>query len=64
MAKKHKHDQKHADAVISAIKQPLPVDEIQRNAYHAKTADDIPQTGELPITTLRKEIPATEVHDM
>lgn len=38
--------------------------EIRRNARHAKTADDLPENGELPIAVLRKEIPATEVHDM
>ncbi|MBR4200019.1 MAG: hypothetical protein IKQ91_01925 [Oscillospiraceae bacterium] len=54
MAKMHKHVQK----------QPLPVDEIQRNARHEKTADDIPRTGELPVITLGKDIPETELHDM
>lgn len=64
MAKQHKHNQKRAaDSFASAMKQPLPIDEIQRNAYHAKTADDIPQTGELPIVTLNKEIPVSEVHE-
>lgn len=47
-----------------AQKQPLPVDEIQRNARHEKTADDIPRTGELPIVTLGKDIPSTALHDM
>ena len=45
-------------------KQPLPADEIQRNAPHEKTADDIPRTGELPVITLGKDIPDTALHDM
>ena len=48
----------------SVQKQPLPVEEIQRNARHEKTADDLPEPGELPVRVLSKEIPATEVHDM
>ena len=47
-----------------AIRQPLPVREIQRNAPHGKTADDMPESGDLPATVLAKEIPATDVHDM
>ena len=47
-----------------AIRQPLPVQEIQRNAPHGKTADDLSQPGDLPVTVLAKEIPATDVHDM
>lgn len=47
-----------------AIRQPLPVQKIQRNAPHGKTADDLPETGELPTKILAKEIPATDVHDM
>lgn len=39
-------------------------DQISRNARHAKTPDDLPDEGDLPIAVLRKEIPATEVHDM
>ncbi len=39
-------------------------DEVSRNARHAKTPDDLPEPGDLPIAILRKEIPATEVHDM
>ena len=41
-----------------------PVDPVQMNAPHGKTADDLPQTGELPVITLEKEIPATDLHDM
>lgn len=47
-----------------AIRQPLPVKEIQRNAPHGKTADDLPDAGDLPTAILAKEIPATDVHDM
>ncbi len=47
-----------------AIRQPLPAEEIQRNAPHGKTADDLPETGELPTKILAKDIPATDVHDM
>ena len=47
-----------------AVRQPLPVQEIQRNAPHGKTADDLPGSGELPTEILAKEIPATDVHDM
>ncbi len=45
-------------------KQKLPVDRVQMNAPHGKTAGDLPQTGELPVITLEKEIPATDLHDM
>lgn len=51
---------KHADAQ----KQPLPDQTIQYHKRHEKTADDLPETGELPVITLAKEIPATELHDM
>ena len=47
-----------------AQKQPLPDREIQLRKRHEKTADDLPETGELPVMTLAKEIPATELHDM
>ncbi|MBP0976034.1 MAG: hypothetical protein J6P20_08225 [Oscillospiraceae bacterium] len=47
-----------------AQKQPLPDREIQLRKRHEKTADDLPDTGELPVITLAKEIPATEIHDM
>ena len=47
-----------------AQKQPLPDREIQLRKRHEKTADDLPETGELPVITLSKEIPATELHDM
>ena len=39
-------------------------DQICRNAPHEKTASDIPDETDLPITVLRKDIPATEIHDM
>ena len=45
-------------------KQPLPDMEIQQRKRHEKTADDLPETGELPVITLAKEIPSTEIHDM
>ena len=51
---------KHSDAE----KQPLPDQTIQYHKRHEKTADDLPETGELPVITLAKEIPATELHDM
>ncbi|MCQ2408731.1 MAG: hypothetical protein MJ065_09445 [Oscillospiraceae bacterium] len=47
-----------------ARKQKLPVDRAQKNALHGKTADDLPKTGELPVITLEKEIPATDLHEM
>ena len=47
-----------------AKKQPLPDQTIQNHNRHEKTADDLPETGELPVITLAKEIPATELHDM
>lgn len=49
---------------MSAIRQPLPVDEIQANARHGKTVSQLPDTGELPIITLEKTIPSTDLHDM
>ena len=55
---------KHSIAGAHAIRQPLPVDEIQRRSPHGKTADDLPQQGDLPTQILEKEIPATDVHDM
>ena len=45
-------------------RQPLPADEIQRNARRGKTPDDLPQPDDLPITVLEKEIPATDLHEM
>ena len=47
-----------------AQKQPLPDREIQYQNPHEKTAQNLPETGELPIITLAKEIPASEIHDM
>ena len=47
-----------------AIRQPLPEAIIQRNAPHGKTADDLPESGDMPTEILAKEIPATDVHDM
>lgn len=49
---------------FSAIRQPLPVDEIQANARHGKTVSHLPETGELPIITLEKTIPKSDLHDM
>ena len=49
---------------IPARKHPLPDNEIQRNARHGKTASHLPETGELPVVTLEKEIPKTDLHDM
>ena len=47
-----------------AQKQPLPDQTVQYYKRHEKTADDLPEPGELPVITLQKEIPATEQHDM
>ena len=47
-----------------AIRQPLPDQKIARSAPHGKTADDLPEQGDLPTEILAKEIPATDVHDM
>ena len=47
-----------------AVKQPLPNDEIMRNARHGKTSDCLPEPGDLPIRVLEKEIPKTDLHDM
>lgn len=47
-----------------AQKQTLPDREIQYQNPHEKTAQNLPETGELPIITLAKEIPASEIHDM
>ena len=55
---------KKRSAGAHAIRQPLPDEAIQRNAPHGKTADDLPDPGDLPVTVLAKEIPATDVHDM
>ena len=55
---------KNGSAGAHAIRQPLPVDAIQRSAPHGKTADDLPEPGDLPTAILAKEIPATDVHDM
>ena len=49
---------------FSAIRQPLPVNEIQANAQHGKTVSHLPDTGELPIITLEKTIPKSDLHDM
>lgn len=49
---------------FSAIRQPLPADEIQANARHGKTVSHLPETGELPIITLEKTIPKSDLHDM
>ena len=49
---------------ITARKQPLPDAEIQRNARHGKTAENLPETGELPVETLEKEIPKNDLHDL
>ena len=55
------HEQhNHADAQ----KQPLPDREIQLRKRHEKTVNDLPETGELPVIILEKDIPATELHDM
>ena len=48
----------------SVQKQPLPDREIEYHRRHEKTADDLPETGELPVITLEKSIPETELHDM
>ncbi|MBR5722161.1 MAG: hypothetical protein IKX57_00920 [Oscillospiraceae bacterium] len=55
---------KNGSSGAHAIRQPLPDAEIQRNAPHGKTADDLPEQGDLPVKILAKEIPATDVHDM
>lgn len=47
-----------------AVRQPLPVQEIQRNAPHGKTEENLPESGDLPTEILAKQIPATDVHDM
>ena len=47
-----------------AQKQPLPDQTVQYYKRHEKTADDLPEPGELPVIILQKEIPATELHDM
>ena len=47
-----------------ASKQPLPDAEIQRCADHGKTHADLPESGDLPITVLEKQIPKTDLHDM
>ena len=47
-----------------SAKQPLPAEIISENARHGKTADDLPEPGDLPTVILAKEIPATDLHDM
>ena len=47
-----------------AQKQPLPDQTVQYYKKKKKTADDLSEPGELPVITLQKEIPATELHDM
>lgn len=53
-----------AKRIITARKQPLPDQTVSRNARHGKTADDLPERGDLPLTVLEKSIPATDLHDM
>lgn len=55
---------KRRNEPITARKHPLPDMAIQRNARHGKTASHLPETGELPIETLEKQIPKTDLHDM
>ena len=55
---------KNRSSGAHAIRQPMPDSTIQRNARHGKTADDLPEQGDLPVKILAKEIPATDVHDM
>ncbi len=45
-------------------KQPLPDKKIQALKRHEKTVNDLPQTGELPIQTLKKQLPDTEFREM
>ncbi len=47
-----------------AAKQPLPQEQIMRNALHGKTASDLQEPGDLPINILDKEIPRAELRDM
>ena len=49
---------------INAREQPLPDQTISRNARHGKTADDLPEPNDLPLTLLNKSIPETDLHDM
>ena len=49
---------------ITARKQPLPDQTVSRNARHGKTADDLPDQSDLPLTILKKSIPETDLHDM
>lgn len=49
---------------ITARKQPLPDQTVSRNARHGKTADDLPEQNDLPLTMLKKSIPETDLHDM
>ena len=59
-----KKQTKHPNAGAHAIRQPLPDHEIQKQAPHGKTADHLPDQGDLPVTVLAKEIPASDLHDM
>ncbi len=56
-----KQDRTHK---FSAIRQPMPVDRIQKLADHGKTDQHLANAGDLPIEVLEKEIPATDLHDM
>lgn len=58
MAKKHHH------IIPDPERTPLPIDQIQKNARHGKTASDLPREGELPIATLAKSIPTDDLHEM
>lgn len=54
--------QKHSHT--SAVKHPLPVQRISKNAPHGKGHFDLIQDDDLPVEVLEKEIPASDLHDM
>ena len=54
--------QKHSHT--SAVKHPLPTQQIMKNAPHGKGHFDLIRNDDLPVEVLEKEIPASDLHDM